>query len=66
MGDPEREKRCGFSHWYLKDVLPRRWAIRSTCLTPGFGLVAQLFAVMCRFIILKADSGSDQPGQASL
>jgi len=53
MDDLKREKRTGLSRWYLKDVLLRRRMIGKKYHTPGFGLAAQLFATMCKFIIKK-------------
>ncbi|MBN1636263.1 MAG: L-2-amino-thiazoline-4-carboxylic acid hydrolase [Deltaproteobacteria bacterium] len=53
MNDLKREKKKGLSRWYLKDVLLRRRIVGDTYHTPGFGLAAQLFAVMCKFIIEK-------------
>jgi len=53
MDDLEREKSKGLNRWYLKDVMFRRRMIGKKYHTPGFGLAAQLFAVMCKFIIQK-------------
>jgi hypothetical protein len=53
MDDLKREKSKGLSRWYLKDVLLKRRMIGKKYHTPGFGLAAQLFAVMCKFIIKK-------------
>lgn len=53
MDDLAREKRKGFSLWYLKDVILRRKLVRDTYHTPGFGLAAQLFAAMSRSVMEK-------------
>lgn len=53
MNDLQHEKKKGMNIWYLKDVFPRRFSIGKKYHTPGFGLAAQLFAVMCKFIIKK-------------
>ncbi len=53
MDDLQREKEKGLDPWYVKDVFPRKWLMKSRHQTPGFGLAAQLFAVMCKFIIAK-------------
>ncbi|MCP4130075.1 MAG: L-2-amino-thiazoline-4-carboxylic acid hydrolase, partial [bacterium] len=53
MNDLHKEKRNGLSVWYLKDVLLRKRIGKKKFQTPGFGLAAQLFAVMCKFIIKK-------------
>jgi len=53
MNDLQREKKKGFSIWYLKDVPLIRKVIGKKYHTPGFGLAAQLFATMCKFIIKK-------------
>jgi len=53
MNDLQKEKKSGLSVWYLKDVLFRRKLIGSRYHTPGFGLTAQLFSTMCKFIIEK-------------
>ena len=53
MNDLAKEKKKGLSLWYLKDVLIRRRIVRDKYHTPGFGLTAQLFATMCKFIIEK-------------
>ncbi len=53
MNDLEREKKKGLSLWYLKDVLLRKKLVGKKFQTPGFGLAAQLFAVMCKVIIKK-------------
>ncbi|PKL38324.1 MAG: hypothetical protein CVV44_10560 [Spirochaetae bacterium HGW-Spirochaetae-1] len=49
--DLERERKKGLSIWYLKDVLFHRKRIGSRHHTPGFGLAAQLFSVMCKHIL---------------
>ncbi|MBI9107609.1 MAG: L-2-amino-thiazoline-4-carboxylic acid hydrolase [Spirochaetales bacterium] len=51
MNDLQKEKKAGLSIWYLKDVILRRKIIRKKYHTPGFGLTAQLFSVMSKFII---------------
>jgi hypothetical protein len=53
MDDLAREKKKGFSYWYMKDVLFRRRFAGDTYHTQGFGLAAQLFAVMSRYIMEK-------------
>ena len=53
MNDLQREKKKGMSIWYLKDVLFKRFLIGKKYQTPGFGLAAQLFSVLCRHIIKK-------------
>ena len=53
MDDLKREKKKGFSLWYMKDVILRRKLLKNTFHTPGFGFAAQLFAVMSRLIIEK-------------
>jgi hypothetical protein len=53
MDDLTREKKNGFSYWYMKDVLFRRRFAGDTYHTEGFGLAAQLFAVMSRYIMEK-------------
>lgn len=60
MDDLEREKKKGFSYWYLKEVRFRRWYLRDTHHTPGFGFAAQLFSVLGRLVIEKL--GSDEAG----
>ncbi len=53
MDDLEKEKKKGLNRWYLKDVRLKRKLFGDKYHTPGFGLAAQLFAVMCKFIIEK-------------
>lgn len=51
MDDLTREKRKGFSLWYMKDVLFKRFFLKDTYHTPGFGLASQLFAMTAKSII---------------
>lgn len=51
MDDLSREKKKGFSLWYLKDVPMRRRLNGHTYHTPGFGLASQLFAVTVRHVL---------------
>jgi hypothetical protein len=53
MDDLKREKKKGFSLWYMKDVILRRKLLKDTYHTPGFGFAGQLFAVMSKFVIEK-------------
>lgn len=57
MDDLTREKRHGFSYWYMKDVLPRRILNGQRYHTPGFGLASQLFAVTCRHVMENMGQG---------
>ena len=59
MDDLSREKKHGFSYWYMKDVLLRRFLNGQRYHTPGFGLAGQLFAVTCRHVMegLGPDEG---------
>jgi hypothetical protein len=51
--DLAREKRKGLSLWYLWDVVIHRWRVGSSHHTPGFGLAANLFALMSRNVLEK-------------
>ena len=60
MDDLTREKRHGFSYWYMKDVLPRRILNGQRYHTPGFGLASQLFAVTCRHVMENMGQGEGE------
>jgi hypothetical protein len=51
MDDLSREKKLGFSYWYMKDVVLRRMLNGRKYHTPGFGLASQLFAVTAKQIL---------------
>ncbi|HQI81294.1 MAG TPA: L-2-amino-thiazoline-4-carboxylic acid hydrolase [Deltaproteobacteria bacterium] len=61
MDDLEREKRFGFSYWYMKDVIPRRMLAGHTYHTPGFGLAAQLFAVTAKHVMERLGPAEGEP-----
>jgi len=53
MDDLTREKERGFDPEYLNDVLDRKIKIGEQYQTPGFGLAAQLFSTVAKYIINK-------------
>lgn len=53
MDDLLREKKKGFSYWYMKDVLLKRTFLSDTYHTQGFGLAAQLFSSLSKYILEK-------------
>jgi len=53
MDDLLREKKKGFSYWYMKDVLLKRRFLSDTYHTQGFGLAAQLFSSLSKYILEK-------------
>ena len=53
MKDLEREKEVGFDMDYLSDVLDKKKEIGIKYQTPGFGLAAQLFSSVAKFVIDK-------------
>jgi hypothetical protein len=53
MDDLLREKKKGFSYWYMKDVLLKRRLLSGTYHTQGFGLAAQLFASLSKHVFEK-------------
>ncbi len=51
MSDLRREKEQGFDMEYLGDVLDKKKEIGIKYQTPGFGLAAQLFSSVAKFVI---------------
>ncbi len=63
MDDLEREKEIGLDFEYLSDVLEKKKDVGDKFLTPGFGLAAQLFSSVAKFVI--SNLGPDE-GEALL
>lgn len=53
MSDLKREKEQGFDMDYLGDVLDKKKELGVKYQTPGFGLAAQLFSSIAKFVIEK-------------
>ena len=51
MDDPTREKEQGFDFEYLMDVPQKKEEIGDEFQTPGFGLAAQLFSSVAKFVV---------------
>jgi hypothetical protein len=53
MDDLKREKEKGFDFEYLSDVLDKKKEVGDKYQTPGFGLAAQLFSCVAKYVIEK-------------
>jgi len=53
MSDLKQEKEQGFDMEYLEDVLDKKKELGLKYQTPGFGLAAQLFSSVAKFVIEK-------------
>ncbi len=53
MSDIKREKEQGLDMEYLGDVLDKKKELGAKYQTPGFGLAAQLFSSVAKFVIEK-------------
>lgn len=63
MNDLEREKEKGFDFEYLGDVIDKKREVGDKFQTPGFGLAAQLFSSVAKFVI---DKQGAEEGEALL
>ncbi len=51
MDDLQKEKELGLDYEYLNDVLDKKKEVGEKYQTPGFGLAAQLFSSVAKFVI---------------
>jgi len=60
MNDLKRENEQGFDMEYLGDVLDNKKELGVKYQTPGFGLAAQLFSSVAKFVIEKLGPGEGE------
>ncbi|MBN1573888.1 MAG: L-2-amino-thiazoline-4-carboxylic acid hydrolase [Deltaproteobacteria bacterium] len=63
MDEIKREKEAGFDFEYLGDVPAKKEEVGDKFQTPGFGLAAQLFSSVAKFVIEKL---GEEEGEAVL